>query len=690
MADQDIDLTPNSGTYPSASNTITAGNGLSGGGDLSANRTIDIDLNELATETAIAAGDFIAMVDITDNGSGKITFANFEGALNHDNLTGFVANEHIDHTSVTITAGNGLSGGGDISANRTIDLDLNELTTETSIAAGDFLAMVDITDNGSGKITFANLEGALNHDNLTGFVGNEHIDHTSVTLTAGEGLSGGGDISANRTFDLDLNELTTITALAVGDKIPLTDVSDANNNKNITVTDFFEVINAFTADASPDGAADYVVTYDASASTVKRVLLNNLPSGAGGDAWGDPVDADIIPDADGTRDLGATATRFAEIYGDALDITNNIVVGGTVDGRDVATDGTKLDGVESNADVTDSANVASSINGFGTLTAIATGDFLGFIDISDANNGKKITFSNFEGALNHDNLAGFVANEHIDHTSVSITGGNGLSGGGDISANRTIDVDINGTTDLAAPAVGDELLIGDISNANAIRKADVASVVNLADHDALTNFVANEHIDHTSVTLTAGNGLSGGGDISANRTFDLDLNELTTLTAIASGDKIPFTDISDSNNNKNITFANLEAALNHDNLAGYVAAEHINEWSKSISVEDPTSSEDITLFFTSRAITITEIRAVLLGSSTPSVTWTIRHHATDRSNAGNEVVTSGTTTTSTTSGSDVTAFNDATIPADSFVWLETTAQSGTVDELHITIIGTYD
>ena len=39
------------------------------------------------------------------------------------------------------------------------------------------------------------------------------------------------------------------------------------------------------------------------------------------------------------------------------------------------------------------------------------------------------------------------------------------------------------------------------------------------DHDAADNFQANEHVDHTAVTLTAGDGLTGGGDISANRTF---------------------------------------------------------------------------------------------------------------------------------------------------------------------------
>ena len=41
----------------------------------------------------------------------------------------------------------------------------------------------------------------------------------------------------------------------------------------------------------------------------------------------------------------------------ALDVTNNITVGGTVDGRDIATDGTKLDGIEASADVTDATNV---------------------------------------------------------------------------------------------------------------------------------------------------------------------------------------------------------------------------------------------------------------------------------------------------------------------------------------------
>lgn len=109
---------------------------------------------------------------------------------------------------------------------------------------------------------------------------------------------------------------------------------------------------------------------------------------------------------------------------------------------------------------------------------------------------------------------------------------------------------------------------------------------------------------------------------------------------------------------------------------------------KSITVESPTATEDISIYFTNVAITILEMRAVVRGSS-PSVTWTIRH-ATDRSAAGAQVVTGGTVTTSQTTGSDVTTFNDATIPADSFIWLETTAQSGTVDELAVTLFHNED
>jgi hypothetical protein len=59
--------------------------------------------------------------------------------------------------------------------------------------------------------------------------------------------------------------------------------------------------------------------------------------------------------------------------------------------------------------------------------------------------GTGITYSNgaistTDGDIVHDSLSGFVANEHIDHSGVSVTAGAGLTGGGTIDANRTINV----------------------------------------------------------------------------------------------------------------------------------------------------------------------------------------------------------------------------------------------------------
>ena len=61
-----------------------------------------------------------------------------------------------------------------------------------------------------------------------------HIDHTSVTLTAGTGLTGGGNIAANRTFALDIDGISAAltSGLASTDEL----VSDAGTVKKMDVS----------------------------------------------------------------------------------------------------------------------------------------------------------------------------------------------------------------------------------------------------------------------------------------------------------------------------------------------------------------------------------------------------------------------------------------------------------------------
>lgn len=91
--------------------------------------------------------------------SGTTLTANAAG-INHDSLDGFVADEHVDHTSVTLTAGEGLTGGGDISTDRSFALDFAGLTEETTLdLAADLLCFYDDSASAHRKIPIDNLVG---------------------------------------------------------------------------------------------------------------------------------------------------------------------------------------------------------------------------------------------------------------------------------------------------------------------------------------------------------------------------------------------------------------------------------------------------------------------------------------------------------------------------------------------------
>lgn len=111
--------------------------------------------------------------------------------------------------------------------------------------------------------------------------------------------------------------------------------------------------------------------------------------------------------------------------------------------------------------------------------------------------------------------------------------------------------------------------------------------------------------------------------------------------------------------------------------------------SKAMTLLSPTNAEDITLFRVEESMLVEKLTGALVGSGGPSVSWTVRW-AADRSATGTEIITGGTTTTSTTTGDEVTSFNEPAIPAESFVWIETSAVAGTVDSFSLTIEYTVD
>lgn len=93
-----------------------------------------------------------ASVDFTYNDAGNsITAAVLPAGVDHNALQNYVANEHIDHSTVSISAGTGLTGGGDITTSRTISMP----TVGTAGTYGSATQTSVITTDAQGRVSSA-------------------------------------------------------------------------------------------------------------------------------------------------------------------------------------------------------------------------------------------------------------------------------------------------------------------------------------------------------------------------------------------------------------------------------------------------------------------------------------------------------------------------------------------------------
>jgi hypothetical protein len=285
------------------------------------------------------------------------------------------------------------------------------------------LGSIDISDDtnlvgGTGITltgdTLSTTDSEIVHDNLSGFVANEHIDHSTVSISAGTGLSGGGDLTSTRTLSIDSSVVTLSGIQTLANK---SISGTANTISNVHIVD--DTINTLTIARGGTGGTT---------SAEARSNLN--------------VD---VAGTDNSTDVTLVTTSH-----DYLSLTGQAITLGQID-------------------ISDDTNL---VGGTGITL---TGD----------------TLSTTDSEIVHDNLSGFVANEHIDHSGVSITAGAGLTGGGDITATRDIAVgagtgvtvnaddiaigqDVGTTQDVTFNSVTADI-IGDIRGATKFQaKADVA------------------------------------------------------------------------------------------------------------------------------------------------------------------------------------------------------------------------
>lgn len=191
----------------------------------------------------------------------------------------------------------------------------------------------------------------------------------------------------------------------------------------------------------------------------------------------------------------------------------------------------------------------------------------------------------------------------------------------------------------------------------------------------------------TVTSVAAGSGMNfttitGSGSI----TMGTPSNITSSSTNVASG-----TTHTHALDNSGVTAASYPNATVTFDAKGRATAASKTPQTKSITVENPTASENIVMFYTDVAITVSNIYASIVGSGTSVTIDPQFKNYRDGTGATNvDILNSATAITSKTTAQNLTGFNDATIPANSYIVLITTGLSGTITELHLTIKYTID
>jgi hypothetical protein len=516
--------------------------------------------SQILSGTTIHSGSFFNGISVVSGSS----------QIDHNQTTNYSANKHIDHTSVSITAGAGLTGGGDISSTRTLD-----------IGAGDGITV-----------------------NANDVAVDSTVVRTSGNQTIGGTKTFSGDVIINGTGSFSYIQSTTGSAKIIGDAFVVVNantpssryagLSVYDSGSNTTASLFFDgEANDWSYEYSSSEGVDYgaIIFHPEYTTKGSPTYLANgyLPMGSGthhlanSTIYDNGVGIGLGRNVVITGSIVASGTTLVSGSSqiDVASTTGDIVLGTRTSGNYVASlvAGTNITlsnnsgegatptiGLTNNS-ITIAGNATSLGGSISAVTILSgTGVFSGSaqittlpsVDTDDLVEGvtnKYYTDTRVKTKLNADNVlsgssqvfSGISGDVLIASNGVATIQANSVALGsdttGDYVASLVAGTNItlsNNSGEGATPTIGltnnsitiagqSTSLGGTITAATIGNAIGAFSGSSQVAHNSTTGYEANRHIDHSAVSISAGTGLTGGGDITTTRTLSID-STVATLT----------------------------------------------------------------------------------------------------------------------------------------------------------------